>query len=466
MLIRASEYFFKKTNMILSNKLLKKYNTPESLIVIASYPKKGEKYSQGVCATASFTKNTLESLKATQKGRPIIVLSIALKGWEEIYEENGMLIVRCFFRNKILSYQKAISYINRFNEVSNVLIEFEFSSFGDTIATSALSILIWILFFLGKRVTLVVHQVLLDLGELSGHIGIAPNRPLSKLLNLFLLIYYRIISFPVINIVVLEDKLKDRLSKFVNVKKIYVVPHGVDTTVDKKITKTFARNKLKLDKDELIILSFGYVTWYKGTDFLVKALKKIRKINGKKLHLVIAGGESFTQQHKKHYQNFYRKVVREVKQVSRITLTGFINEKDIPLYFKACDLVVFPYRTFMSSSGPLATALAYGKPFIISSALKEILLSDDVQKSLIQAGLQSSDLTFNLIPERLQATLEKMTKARQMKKLTKLSQILKQKRSFKKLAPMYVQLLSCIKPSLIISPSLKNLRLGLDYRTS
>src|SRR3990167_2648871 len=57
-------------------KLIKNYNKPESLLVISSYPKKQETYSNGVCAVASFTKNTISSLKSIAHSSRLPVLPI------------------------------------------------------------------------------------------------------------------------------------------------------------------------------------------------------------------------------------------------------------------------------------------------------------------------------------------------------------------------------------------------------
>jgi len=60
---------------------------------------------------------------------------------------------------------------------------------------------------------------------------------------------------------------------------------------------------------------------------------------------------------------------------------GFLDEKDLPVYFGAADLVVLPYRTFMSSSGPLSLAQAMGKPFILSEEAARVLKTQDFKES-------------------------------------------------------------------------------------
>ena len=110
------------------NKLIEKYNTGESILVISSYPEKNVLYSRKVCAVGGFTKNTLKALKKTKNNIKYVVLTLAIDGKREIYEENETLVIRCFNRNSLLSYILLIKEIFRFNKIKNALIEFEFGS--------------------------------------------------------------------------------------------------------------------------------------------------------------------------------------------------------------------------------------------------------------------------------------------------------------------------------------------------
>lgn len=420
--------------MKLTEQILQEYNTSEALLVVSSFPKIGETYSQGVCAVASFTKNTLESVKAQNPNKKIAVLSMILQE-EEIYQEDGMLIIRCFSRNKPLTYLSLLSYTRQFNLVKNVLVEFEFATFGDTLTTFLLSSLIWILYLMGKRINLVIHQVILDLAKLSGHIGVSKNSPLIKIFNCFLRLYYKLISLPVSSIIVLEDGLKNRLSAFINPNKIYVIPHGVHTTIQNPNL-----NQTIYYKDEFVVLYFGYMTWYKGVDFLINAFKKIQ-LNGKRIHLLLAGGPSFTQYKKRHYQKFYQSIVKSVKNIPQITLTGFVEEQKIPSYFAGADVVVFPYRTFMSSSGSLATTLSFKKPFLISKNLSPLLDSEDIADCLTQLKIKKEELLFDLTEESFCAALNKVMNSENLRKLQQLSSLIKSRRSFENLSADYADLL-------------------------
>lgn len=422
--------------------VLKKYNTEDTLLVLSSYPRRNETYSKGVCAVASFTKNTLKALQKKNPAKKIVVLTMTLdQNKPELYEEEGMLIVRCFTRNKPLTFLNIVSTARKFSKAKNLLVEFEFASFGDTISTGSLAGILWMLAISGKKLTIVMHQVLLDIAKLSGHVGIASQSILTPVFNTLLKIYYFAISLSATSIVVLEDTLKVRLSQIVPASKISVIPHGVDTSLaSAKLTKKIARKSLGIAQNEFVVLYFGYIAWYKGVDILLQTFLKNRKLGGKKIKLILAGGPSFTQENKSHYRKYFEKVARLVLSNANIEMTGFVDEKDIPNYFTASDLVVFPYRTFMSSSGPFSTALSFGKPFLLSKALTQFVETQDIKNAMIELEISKQDIMFDLSGHSFLKALKIAGKPTMYNKLAKLSMILQEKRSFENLALDYAKI--------------------------
>jgi hypothetical protein len=419
----------------MNKKLLNKYNTKDSLIVISSYPKKKEKYSQGVCAVSSFTKNTLMALKEENKDRKIVVLTMVIDK-EETYVEDGILIVRCFKRNSPLSYFGLIKQIMAFGKAKDVMVEFEFASFGNTLMTGLLAPVVWMIRLTGKNITLVSHQVVSDISDLSGHIGLSASNPMTKILNYSLKGFYKLICFPAKKVVVLEEEFKTRLGKLINKDKIMVIPHGIDTDIA-NTKKKDARKAFGIKQNEFVILYFGYLTWYKGVDFLINALKNVDSINGKKIRLVIAGGPSFTQEEKTHYQNFISKVEKAVKNSKNVILTGFVKEEDIAPIFKMADLSVFPYRTFMSSSGPLSLAISHSKAFILSENLGALANSPDIKRALNLAKIDKNEIVFKLNKKNLIKTITMSMEPKMKRKMLFLSKTLNEERSFTKIASMY-----------------------------
>ena len=418
--------------------LYKKYNTEDSLIVISGYPKKGETYSQGVCAVSSFTKNTLTALKTENPQRKIVVLTLVTDK-NEVYEENEMLIVRCFKRNSPLSYFNLLQQIRTFGNIKNVLIEFEFASFGNTLMTGLLSPVVWMLFLMKKNITIVCHQVILDIRELSGHIGLSQKNPLTAVLNQCLKLFYILIMLPAKKVIVLEEEFKDRLEKLINPSKITVIPHGIDTNI--KIVNKDMKKIWKLKKNDFVVLYFGYLTWYKGVDFLINALKNVEPIKGKNIKLVIAGGASFTQKEKIHYQKFLKKVKTGLKGANNIISTGFVKEEDISPVFKTADLAVLPYRVFMSSSGPLSLAISHNTPFILSEELGALTNSVDIAKALKNAGLNRKDIIFKLNKGSLVKAIGKSMDPKMHTKMVKLSKNLNNTRAYSNLVKKYEEII-------------------------
>ena len=424
----------------MNKNITKKYNLEDSLIVISGYPKKGETYSQGVCAVSSFAKNTLTALRKENPQRKIVVLTLVTDK-NDSYEEDGMLIIRCFKRNSPLSYFNLLKQIRTFGNIKNVLIEFEFASFGNTLMTGLLSPVVWMLFLMRKNITIVCHQVVLDIKNLSGHIGLSAKNPLTSLLNQCLKLFYVLITLPSKRVIVLEEEFKIRLGKLINPSKITVIPHGIDTDIKENKLRDM-RKIWGVGKDDFVVLYFGYLTWYKGVDFLIKALKNVDSINGKKLKLVIAGGPSFTQQEKTHYKKFLKEVGKGLKGANNIISTGFVKEADITPIFKASDLAVFPYRTFMSSSGPLSLAISHNKPFILSNKLGALTHSVDIERAIKTAGLKKNEIIFELSKKNLLKTIRICMEPKKMSKMIRLSKTLNEERSFANVAKSYDKSLS------------------------
>lgn len=431
---------------------LKSYNHKDSILALTSYPPKASTYGQHQDAVASFAKNRLLSLQkkltSQNSGRIVVLTSYTIK--PEIYEEDGLLILRVFKRNHPLTFINILKAAKKFNHINSLLIEFEFATFGDTFMTITFPFLLMALKLLGKAITIELHQVLLNLADLSGHLGLNQGSLKLKLFSSFIRSFYSLTGSLADRFIVLENSLKHRLSKLVNKEKISVIPHGVDSSLP-KIAKTTARRLLKLPKNDFLVLNFGFLTWYKGSDVIVDAYAQNR-LNST---LLLAGGPSFTQNKKSHYKSFYQKTVSMAKRNKNIIHTGFVTEADLPLYFAAADLVVFPYRTFMSSSGPLSLALSFNKPFLLSEPLLAYLKTPKFNHCLKQSGLTASDLSFAVDQHSLASTLNRVANSKTMlKKLTSLSASLSQTRTFEALSSNYLKVLFPISTSAKIQEAL------------
>jgi glycosyltransferase involved in cell wall biosynthesis len=133
-----------------------------------------------------------------------------------------------------------------------------------------------------------------------------------------------------------------------------VVPHGVEV-VD-EVDRDAARAALGVG-DRLCALCFGFLAPYKGLEAAIGAAR----LAGEDVELVIAGGE--------HPRlGGYAERLR-ASAPANVRFTGFVPDEDVARWFAAADVALLPYPRPFASSGPLALALAYGTPVLLSDGL-------------------------------------------------------------------------------------------------
>ena len=422
------------------------FNRPNSLLVITSYPEKGVKYSDKQDAVAGFAKNRVLPLAkklASQNRRVVILTNFTHK--PETYVEDGILIIRCFQRHHFQNFIALTSLCYQFNYIKNVLIEFEFSTFGDTLSTLFVPPFLLGLKLMNKRVFIELHQVLTYIDKISGHIGQCKHHLKTRLLGAVLKTFYQVITRQADHIIVLEDHLQTKLTTLTHQHNISVIPHGVDKQIT-QVDQSTAKQQLGFKSTDYLVVCFGYITWYKGSDFIIKSfLHSPSLAHNKNVHLIMAGGPSFTQSQKPHYRRYFQSVTTLVGKHTNVHLTGFVPEDQIKTYYAAADLIVLPYRTFMSSSGPLSLALSYQKPFILSHKLTAYSKSADFAMSMEKTNTRIDDLVFHLSQQGISQSILKVKNSRPLQnQLTQFSTNLSNQRSFTKLADKYIHLFSML----------------------
>lgn len=154
----------------------------------------------------------------------------------------------------------------------------------------------------------------------------------------------------------------------VDPNRAWVIPHGPLLHDAKTRSAQVSKAELALPPDETLVLWQGIVRQYKGLDFLLKAWSKI-DARTLKARLLIAGtGES--------------ELLKAIKeQIARLHLQEsvrvdfrFVPDEELPKYYQAADVLVYPYRE-VTTSGALMTALAYAKAIVATNlpAFREVL---------------------------------------------------------------------------------------------
>jgi len=431
------------------------------LIVVTSYPPQGQTHGQGTVGVASYAKNTLLSL-SFHRPLKILVLAEILPNHPNNYDEGNIHVTRCWRRNSLTSYFSILHQINH-HPCPNVLLEFEMAMLGNPLLNIPTPLFLALLRLTGHRVTTVLHQVVLNFGEISGHIGQSKNSPLNPILSFLAKIFYLLITAFSTQIIVFEQFLKNRLNS--KNPKIVIIPHGVETDTQTEASSFFRpqdprglaeghedekkylrgkSNNLSSQKKPFTITVFGFLAWYKGTDWIVKTVANYLHHHPRSnIKLVIAGGPNPNHLDKPYYQKYLSEIQSNVsKYPQNISISGFVSESDIQKFYRESDLIVLPYRVGMSSSGPLSIAFTYHKPFLVSSKISPILLTDDIMTSLRSLKLNPLSLVFSLTPKSFfHRLLSLKNHPQKLDKIALLSQQIESSRNWSNIGLQYLKTL-------------------------
>lgn len=414
----------------------------KNLLVITSYPPKSEVHGKGVVGIASYAKNTLTSLFKQDKNLKISVLAEKLKrdGLHE-YNDDGISVARVWKRGSFLTFPILLKEtLKRKNNSQKILIEFELSMFGGIFTLLPFPFFLFILKILGKKTHIVLHQVVMNMDEIGPHLNIAQKSLKASLYSYGMRFFYKLLILLSHEIIVFEEKLKDDLQKIGKNSKIAVIPHGVEVN-QSTLSQSKARKELNIPESSFVIVVFGFLAWYKGSDFIVQTIADLKKSESKlkNIHLIMAGGPNPNHMSKDFYVEYIQSIEKTAKE-NGITITGFVDETKINQYYQASDLIILPYRIFMSSSGPLSLAFTYNKPVIFSESIRPYFKSVDINDALNQLRITEDDLIFKLTPESLSSLLQSFTENKEiLDKLTRFSTLIGKKRSWNMITKLYYE---------------------------
>ena len=122
------------------------------------------------------------------------------------------------------------------------------------------------------------------------------------------------------------------------------------------LTRKAARSLLGLPEDARVILFFGNIQDHKDLPKLIEAFQVLAK-DEPRLNLLVAG--------KPHHAGVAEEARRKSANHPRIHLTlRHIQDEEVQRFFRACDLVVLPYRV-VSNSGSALLALSFDRPVMM-----------------------------------------------------------------------------------------------------
>ena len=131
--------------------------------------------------------------------------------------------------------------------------------------------------------------------------------------------------------------------------RVHVIPHGAFTHLTEVADPVPLPPELAAVELPVVLL-FGLVRPYKGLDVLLEAW---RAVDGAELWVVGLPRMDLAP--------LRAAAPRTVRFVER-----FVPDAELPAFFDRADLVVLPYRE-IDQSGVLFTALAFGKPLVLTA---------------------------------------------------------------------------------------------------
>ena len=159
--------------------------------------------------------------------------------------------------------------------------------------------------------------------------------------------------------IIMSEKVLQDLRLFEKEKPAELITHPLYDNFGERVEKNEAREYLGLNKDEKIILFFGFIRKYKGLDLLLNAMKDER-IKKENIKLLIAG---------EFYENEkpYLELIKENDLENRVILnTKFIADSEVKYYLCAADCIVQPYRS-ATQSGVTPLAYHFERPMVVTS---------------------------------------------------------------------------------------------------
>ena len=161
------------------------------------------------------------------------------------------------------------------------------------------------------------------------------------------------------------------IAKILRRRKIKVIAI-TDNIFGAPISKEVAREKLKIQSNDKVILFFGFIRAYKGLDLLIEAMgqPEIQKLN---IKLLIAG--EFYEDSKPYLEK-----IKSIDKGDRFILhTHYIGKEEVKNYFCASDLIVQPYK-HATQSGITQIAYHFGRPMLVTDVggLSEIVAHERV----------------------------------------------------------------------------------------
>jgi len=177
---------------------------------------------------------------------------------------------------------------------------------------------------------------------------------------------------------------KNILKSILNIpsNKIELLHLGVDSNIFKPSEKLReeGRKKFGIDDDEIIILTSGKFTESKDIHILIKSfINLIKNFDNIKL-LIVGNGPS-------DYIKYLKELIENGKIRDKVIFNDFIPNKELPLFYNAADMGVWPGDHTITA----VEAISTGLPIIVPSSDRAylVLLKNDAAIGFERGNIES-----------------------------------------------------------------------------
>ena len=141
-------------------------------------------------------------------------------------------------------------------------------------------------------------------------------------------------------ITALSNAIKDEIHRIANPKpEVNIIPLGVDPSLftPKKYDNTI-RKRYNIDGPFLLFV--GRLTEKKGVKYLIQAIPSIIEKEPRAKLLLVGDGEE---------REYLEKLTKELKVEDNVVFCGWVNNKDLPVYYATADIFIGP--SIVANSG-------------------------------------------------------------------------------------------------------------------
>jgi glycosyltransferase involved in cell wall biosynthesis len=264
-------------------------------------------------------------------------------------EEGCKLSVKTCWKFNSYTNLFSIAKAIRNTKPDMVLYNLQFMKFGDKKIPAALGLFSpWLTKLMKVRTTVLLHNIMETVDLESA--GFTDNKIKKAVFNC--------IGEMLTRVILKADKVVLTISKYVTILEekyradnCVLIPHGTFEIMEEPSYESAA--------GALKIMTFGKFGTYKKVENLIEAVELVRMRTGQDLEIVIAGTDN------PNTIGYLLGVKEQYKEVSNITFTGYVAEKEVPTIFSECSMVVFPYTSTTGSSGVLHQAGSYGRAVVM-----------------------------------------------------------------------------------------------------